>query len=143
MLRWPAPPQISDASPTHFDVHLPGWLTLLRSSLPHQHSPPFSVPAYLARIESQCSTQLLDEIFCPHHSGRLPSERGFNASEKHPAAFHTPDVLLTDGGDISEEPPDGGTVSVGVGPAFALVVGVTGDDDVGLVSTGTGLLVVV
>ena len=104
------------------------------------------MPAYLARIELQCSTQLLVEIFCPHHSGRSPSERGFNASRKQPAAFHTPDVLLTDGGDIPEEPPDGGTLPVsagGVGPAFALVVGVPDGSDVGWVTTGTFTLVVV
>lgn len=105
MLRCPGPPQISLASPLHLDVHLPGRLAELISWLPQKHWPPFSVPAYLAPIESQRSTQLLEVIGRPHHSGCFPRERGFKESRKQPAAFHTPDLLLTEAGSCPDEDP--------------------------------------
>lgn len=122
MLRRAGPPQISESSPLHFAVHLPGTLALLLSWLPQKHWPPFSVPAYFAPMESQCATQLLDVIFAPHHSGCCPKERGFNASRKHPAAFHTPDLLLTDAGDC----PEGSLVPLGAGSEGAVVTGSAG-----------------
>lgn len=105
MLRCPGPPQISLTSPLHLDVHLPGRLAELISSLPQKHWPPFSVPAYLAPSELQRSTQLLEVIWRPHHSGCFPSERGFSASRKQPAAFHTPDLLLTEAGSSPDVDP--------------------------------------
>lgn len=86
------------------------------------------MPAYLAPIESQCSTQLLDEIWLPHHSGCFPSERGFNASRKQPAAFHTPDLLLTEAGNCPDEDPplEDDSLPVGTGLEGAVDDGLTG-----------------
>lgn len=116
MLRWADPPHISLASPLHLKSHLPGWLALLMSSLPQKHWPPYSVPAYFAPRESQCSTQLLDEVLLPQYSICFPRERGFTVSRKQPAAFQTPDVLLTEAGFKPEEDPLVEDDPVSVGP---------------------------